>query len=490
MDANSQPGTMRAFAFTALAAILLWGAFLRFSHIGDQSLWIDEAFSWCHAQAIAQHGRPLLDHGAMSWSHPVPHYAMAAALAAAGPNPAAARLPAALAGTIAIAVLYLFTRRLGSPTFPALVTTFAFAFLTFEVTCCRQARYYSVLQLATLLACLSVLAAHDRPTPRRIITAGVCLLAALLSHPSGLMLAVFAGTLWFSAARPTERPARRGMAIALLLAVAVALLLPGNASLLRALGHLGWYPERWGNYAHVLGGQFGWTLLPIATGLVLAFIRPNPAARATAVMVIAYFIHLCVGSPLSHLRYITPLLPFLAALGAWGAAECLSLIRTRAPSWATPCVATLFAASLISADLSLKPYQTYYLGPTAPQPDWRAGYRWVAQDHAIPAVLRIASNFPELQQAYAPASSRFYLPVNLTGKTGGERPTALYTSAETVQNLRQLKALGQGYVLMDDLGLVRTVPTDVRNALLAQRPATIINGPFRVYVWRIQDLRR
>jgi hypothetical protein len=467
---------MRKWAWFVLAAAVLWGGWLRLRQLDAQSFWIDEAFSVVHAQAIAEHGIPRLATGEVSWLYPLTHYAMAAGLPVCDDVHAGSRLVPALCGTLLAAAMFGLGRWLGLGLVPSLAAAMVLAFMTFEVACSRQARYYAPLQLMLVLAMTAMASLRGRRTPARFALAAVASVAAMACHFSGWMALVFGAAL-FTPELVRSRAAWCVGAAGLVLALA---LLPSTLNPLHAIGAPAWKPDRMLNYARFVGGQFGWASVWIAAGLVVVFVRRDRFMGAVAAVVAVYFAYLLFFCPLFHLRYIVPVLPLLVLLGAWGAKQIAEKCG-RVGFWVCGSVAV---ATLVTADVSLRPFDRYYLGVTAPQPDWRAAFAWIEKDGGP---RRTVTNFPELHDIYLGGGEKYFVPVSLTGRELLERPN--YTTAAVVTNIAEIRALGPGYLVVDAIGMERSGPDDVRDILHKVRPDLILEGPYPLFVWRLETLR-
>ncbi len=159
-----------------LAAILVLGAFLIFTSLGQRPLWQDEAETACLAVNVLDRGLPYAYDGVnfvsqeerrefnaddgylWRWSPWLQIYLSAAGMAAGGKSAAADRFPFALAGLGCIFLTYLIIKKkFNDPVWArlsALLLTLSVPFLLFA----RQGRYYSagtLLVLVCLYAFLS-----------------------------------------------------------------------------------------------------------------------------------------------------------------------------------------------------------------------------------------------------------------------------------------------------------------------------------------------
>ncbi|MBI3158211.1 MAG: glycosyltransferase family 39 protein [Chloroflexi bacterium] len=153
----------------ALLFITLLGAGLRFSQLGAESLWYDEAMAAQHTASASLPG--LLAAVAADWQQPLSYIIQFAVRLLLGEGEAALRLPSAIAGTLAIPAMYLTGRRLFGYA-EGLLGAALLAVLYHPLFYSQEARAYAWLLLFSLLAVyywlrLAREAADGRPLPRR-----------------------------------------------------------------------------------------------------------------------------------------------------------------------------------------------------------------------------------------------------------------------------------------------------------------------------------
>ena len=163
----------RLAASALLAAIVLFGAALRLSNLDRPDLNADEFGQtlpvahemietgryvrvWCpEAHELHDKLRPF-----------VPFAAAALSVAALGDTDGSLRLPSALAGTLGVLLMYPLARRL----FPiplALLASFLLAVSPLHILHSREARYYAIGVLASVLVLDGLFAYLERPAGRR-----------------------------------------------------------------------------------------------------------------------------------------------------------------------------------------------------------------------------------------------------------------------------------------------------------------------------------
>ena len=176
----------------AMIAVTLLGAFLRFYHLGLQSLWLDELASWSLSKNVGV--LPYLLDRARYDPHP-PGYQILLIFVERylGDSETVLRLPSAMAGTIAIPVLFALGRRMYSARVGlsvALLLAVSWAPIYFS----QEARSYTFTLLATLVTFLLwfplFASQHGRVTaPRRwTIAYAAAAIVLLYLHYYGMLI--------------------------------------------------------------------------------------------------------------------------------------------------------------------------------------------------------------------------------------------------------------------------------------------------------------
>lgn len=467
-----------------LFALTLAGGYLRLHNLGGQSFWLDEAFSVVHAQAILHHGYPLLSTGQASWTYFPVHYLMAAGLAGHADLHTGARMASALAGTLLIPVFFWFNWRLTGSRPQALLAALLLAFLTYEIAWSRQARGYVILQLAgfATLGCLLDYTQTRRRWMQAAGFAGAVLCPVI--HPAGAWYTLVAGAWAWPHLGRTGRLAMGGIGAALL-----AGSLPRVAD--RFLGH---EASNYGLlYARFLYQELGPFLVWSGAGLILGLGPLRKRTGRLAVATLAFLGLIAFQTSLFHYRYVLPVLPLLLTFGTAGAEFLWRQLwsgRTLGARGLALLTAGLCVVSLTGMNLNVRPYQTYYLGPTEPQPEWATAYRWVEQDAVrrglAPDQIHTISTFPVFHELYlGTGGARSYLSLSLTGDTNEIWTSASYSRAHTVDSLEAFSRL-QGYVILDHMGFELLADASIRQALARMKPALVVPGPVAIVIWRLE----
>jgi mannosyltransferase len=164
-----------------LAALLVLAAALRFSTLGLQSFWYDEAFTPVHV-LHASLGATL--HGVVHTENTPPlWYVLIWAWSRVfGTGALALRLPSAVFGVATVAVAWGIGRELTGRRATAIAAAAFVAVNPLFVWYSQEARAYGLFVLTSALAMLCFLRARREPTPGRLAAFAVTASLALLSH--------------------------------------------------------------------------------------------------------------------------------------------------------------------------------------------------------------------------------------------------------------------------------------------------------------------
>jgi mannosyltransferase len=151
--ATSEPRNItRHSSHVLLLAIVVLGAFLRLYRIGDNGLWIDEAFSiWMGRQPVGE----MLNWLVRIDQHPPLYYLLLHVWMRLGDDQAVVRAFSALCSTLTIPVIYLLGRRLADQKL-GLLAALILAVSPFHVHFAQEARMYALLALNASLAMLAL----------------------------------------------------------------------------------------------------------------------------------------------------------------------------------------------------------------------------------------------------------------------------------------------------------------------------------------------
>ena len=185
--AGAHPATARARALPGwwpLAALVILAAALRFSTLGLQSFWYDEAFTPVH---VLHPGLGATLHSVLHTENTPPlWYVLIWAWSRVfGTGAIALRLPSALFGVASVPVAWAIGRELEGPSTRRATAVAAGAFVAVNplfVWYSQEARAYALFVLMAALAMLCFLRALHEPTGRRLAAFAVSASLALLSH--------------------------------------------------------------------------------------------------------------------------------------------------------------------------------------------------------------------------------------------------------------------------------------------------------------------
>ena len=239
--------------YAALAAIVLAGAWLRLTALSRQSLWFDEIDVVVRAQ------RPFQDvlhtFVAAGENGPLYNVLLAVWMRVAGVSEIAVRFPSAVAGVLALPLIYVLGRRLAGPT-TGLFAAGLLSISPYHVWYSQEAKMYAFLVLLALGSTLLLVEALLRNRPRWWVAYALVTTLMFYTHVASVL--VFAGqALYLLATRRCWRGRERGW-----LAAAAVLTLPYLPIALWALrvvsgGVSTWQPDvgLW-EAVHILGVKF------------------------------------------------------------------------------------------------------------------------------------------------------------------------------------------------------------------------------------------
>lgn len=384
------------------AAFVMGGVFLRVSNLGDQSLWIDEGFTINGAQAVLDHGYPLLDSGGVYPYGPLTVYLTAGALKAFGFDafePWAARVPAVLLGSFLALIVALFAKRLFPDRSIVWVTAlFLASFCSWAIAWSRQARGYIAIAFFGLLTFYLILRYRETKEKKSLIFAALSYIAALLSHgPAILLLPAFISLV---AVKPTN--ARLSLRASLLaVAVPIASLLGGVALSFHA------------DYVRFMSGNWGFTLF-LWGGLAGCALAAFDKERRERLMYVA----LPCGSGLvtaiffglrQEGRYLFVLIPFAILLTVYAAVRLTELLRVPKKFAALATCAVLVAYSWPALDFV--PKRFHALEPGVPQADFARAYDYIKKNMQEGDV--VVSMYAHLHEIYLNQKG-YWLPTSLS----------------------------------------------------------------------------
>jgi mannosyltransferase len=168
-------------AWWPLAALLLTAAVLRFSTLGLQSFWYDEAFTPVHV-LHASLGATLRSMVHTENTPPLWYVLIWAFSRVFGTGAIALRLPSAVFGVLTVLLAWAIGRELTGRRATAIAAAAFVAVNPLFVWYSQEARAYGLFVLTSALAMLCFLRARREPTPQRLAAFAASASLALLSH--------------------------------------------------------------------------------------------------------------------------------------------------------------------------------------------------------------------------------------------------------------------------------------------------------------------
>ncbi|MCP4426176.1 MAG: hypothetical protein GY803_16920, partial [Chloroflexi bacterium] len=171
-----------AKSWRLIALVLIWMGFgVRFHQLGSDSFWLDEMLTLSTARrgvvaALAVRGHP-----------PLYYWFVSAAIKLLGENEFAARLPSAMAGTLAVPLLIMWGKRRKRPSiglWAALLLTLS----PFHLRYSQEARHYTWLMLVSLATYVALERAMARPQWKRWLIFAVCTVVNVYIHYAALVV--------------------------------------------------------------------------------------------------------------------------------------------------------------------------------------------------------------------------------------------------------------------------------------------------------------
>lgn len=385
-------------------ALILWAMVLRLYGITTHSFWMDEGFSIALAQAIADHGYPLLDSGIVNWSNPFYHYLLAGIVALFGTGELATRLLSIIAGMLTVALITQLARLWFSPR-AAYIVFILSAFSYWEIAWSRQARMYMLLQLL-LWATVAVTEWVLQRKKNRLLP---CIALALTSialaatHQIGLL---FVCILPLRFLLYTHFHGKKPFAFTLVYPLTIFVLIISASAFIKYQSGFPFTLNYWAHYTQFLVEHHLLILILAFIGTLITA-RKEPRIQEAGLWLLTIFCIgfalLSLGIPLLQYRYLFPFLPALFLLAAY-AIDCI-LQQARWKS--ITLTVLLLSIALWRGELQFLPKPNYLLesdSPTStkvyksftPQPDFRSAYNVIATYN--PDIL--ITPYPELSRLY------------------------------------------------------------------------------------------
>jgi len=478
-----------------LIILVLWGGYLRFESLGNQSFWMDEAFSVAVATSIQEHGYPLLDSGQEVWrSFPV-DYIMSVGLYLFDDPQVGGRVFTALAGTLLILMFYLFNLQIFKSRRQALIATALMTFMTYEIAWSRQARMYMFLQLfmVTSLYFYYRFLEHKKRLP--LVMAFIFAALSIYTHQAGYVVAVaiLLTTLidvrefspWISWIKRNK-----GFSVGFLIVFGIfaysLFTINSGSSLAEAVENA---RQQFNfdyslNYLKFLFIQLG-IFLPVGVigFFASAWKRKQQYILAIAISVVIYFLLISFRNSLFHFRYILPIVPFIIVFVAYALDQLFELLK-KYHITSSVFAGVIIIAIMASWGFNFLPKDEYVLGRTAPQPDWKTGYEWITNDAGDEEIVTI-STYPVFHDIYLgkDKGEKYYLAFEGFGYPGKVLEKSRYARSELISTLEELNQK-KGYLILDDFGFRMLWDKEIRDYLNILKPV-IFEGQYKLMVWKL-----
>lgn len=459
---------MKRLFFFALGVLFLWAIALRVYALSVPSYWMDEGFSIALANAITDHGYPLVDSGRVLWRSALYHYSLAPVVSLFGTGETATRFLSVVAGIFAIAVVAALTRSWFGKR-AGIIVAALMSFSYWEIAWSRQARMYMMLQLFFWLTILLTHCAVTRRKKRWIVFASFAAIATFFTHEFGAFVFVPCALLFFfSRARNSHRSlivfvSYWGTVITIAIAAVLFLKSKGFPVPLDYSFH----------YAQFLVREYADLLVLAFVGIVL-MIRRDRALQERAMILVATFI-----TPLAIFSYAFPLLQYrylFFVTPVFIITSAYALARVSNMQWRTfpKKINAVAGGSLVALFFILSPSMILWprvhfpleSDPEAsrllyrsitPQPDFRGAY-----DAAnVRGDLPLYTPYPTLSRLYRDTDDAGALFFDLTGGLQGEQGIEIYTGVPFVRLsfLEDARAQGEhGLIMLDMLSASRLDP--------------------------------
>ncbi|MFA5927399.1 MAG: glycosyltransferase family 39 protein [Patescibacteria group bacterium] len=451
--------------YVILFGTIALGIFLRFYHLGQQSYWMDEGYTINAVLSITEKGRSVLDSG-QPYFCPLYCYPTAWLTKILGENAATYRLMSALVGSLFIIVFWTTVKNIYGKNI-ALVGTIFVSLSYWQIAWSRQARWYTLLTLATWLSIyfLYQYVHHEKNNNSRIALSLVFLVIAIIVQPIAyLLIPIYTTFLAWSKKSLREILAVLCLATIVYLVSEILSTNKDNNFVMNVLGqiklnytlpyYLGFYIRSY------------WPL--IFFGLIaLSKKKQNDTGSFYKLGIctfLIYLISISLFTNIIHYRYLFHLTPFLYLSASIGALTILDQIKLTWTKYLvlTMIVTVFFATghgilqpksfySLESDDPSKikRPYYAY-----TPQPDFNAVYRFIGQNRQNGDI--VISSHPQFNKIFLNEPG-YWIQYDYLGIS--DRPNTVingkeyYVGAETIASKNALEKIvlsgTHGFIITD-----------------------------------------
>ncbi|MCM1987208.1 glycosyltransferase family 39 protein [Methanococcoides seepicolus] len=450
-----------------IGMITVVGFLLRFYHLGDQSLWLDEAISSNAAAALLQYDSPVFPSGHIYGRAILNTYLIALSYNIFGVSEFAGRLPSVIFGTLTIPIVYFIGAKLENRNVGILASIFI-AFSVWEIMWSRQARMYQQLQFFYLASILLIYEFNNNRTTKNFVLLVICILGAMSSHLFGYVLIPMAliyfliGNIDIAKRIQIESIDIRPVVLSL----AILLVLIFATDLTRVISQV--FNTRYdyfGSYIYFLEDWVPLFFYLAPLGAVMAF-EKRPGLGTLLIlsyMIPFYFISFHV--KLLGFRYLYFIFPILVVFSSLLIIKLTEhkkeqlLPKLRFPNTKVLINSAIIILLLLAsvAQFQLTPEDNYKLEPRTPQAEFKEAYNTIktnmGPDDAIMA------GWTPLAQYYI-GKCDYWLAFPITG-TGiddfliNNTQYDVYANATAIRDVRALEdvinAHTQGWIVVDDM---------------------------------------
>jgi hypothetical protein len=517
----------RVMFFLGCTVIVVWAAWLRFSDLGKQSFWLDEAVLVSQARGILKHGVPQMENGVVQWNSSVTTYIIAQGIRLQRDEHVGARLPAAVAGTLCVILIFVATKTFGMSGLASLLASGIMALSIDQISWSRQAEPYIYLQLFFLISIIFCLLYVKHRSPASLVAAAVFAAASVGTHAGGyiavlawsvfLVTGLISYVVWSLITCKVVATDRTGQGLPpqivierwLICAVLLCSLMVLALFVRLPLGHSNiWvvlnllrapYETNYvSQYADVLLASFGFSGLFFAfIGAVAGLVFRPRLAIPLVLAVGIFFAVVSVRMWLFADRYIFPVHAVIIMFISVGMALCSEFLGKLAEKRIGNVVSVLacclaFALFTIDSNATVRRQSEYLLGYTAPQPDWRTGFMLVRNRHkaggAPQQQLNVVTPYPVLHDIYlgSETGTKYYLPISFCGTPNAVQWNAPHSQALPIVSLSKLKEI-DGYLMMDEMALRMIGCDSISSYLRSTEPDAIVSGRFPVFIWLLRN---
>jgi len=448
--------------------ILVYGTFLRFHKIGEQSYWIDEGYTLNAVTSILEKGYPILDSNQNYDRSLLNTYLIAGAIKLGGFNPIATRSIAAIFGIGVIILIYLLGKRFFNQLI-GLGAAFLTAFSYWEIAWSRQARMYIQLQFFFLFSLYLFNSLLTRFSYKKLIFLILTTIAAILSHFFGyFLLAIYLIIFLVKLVEIKKEEIKLFLKQKRNIITSALLLLIFMVAVIRLTRQLFNLLSSNQSYLGLNYQQFLLDYLPLIAilallGMIVAVIKEKKTLPSL-LLVIAYFIPYLIiifSVNTQHFRYLFFILPILFIFSVY----LLFSISQKFKKYPSLIFSLLFIILIVSSSLindrtlTFIPRNNYYLEPFTPQPNFALAYNIIKQAGWDEDKV-IISPFTQMDKIYL-GKSDYWLAIGLDGRQLDKNQLPereYYNNAVTISSAEQLEEVmgtKTGYIVVDDMASVR-----------------------------------